>query len=335
LGLADAAVSSNEATARAAIGELRSRGPAGLDELLAAHVAALGRGPSKEPAWKRLSDAIDGVAKQKDAYASKLFWYTDLEAAKAAAAREGKAVLSLRLLGQLDCDLSCVNSRFFRTTLYPDPTVSNLLREKFVLHWSSERPVPVVTIDYGDGRVLKRTVTGNSVHYVLDATARPIDALPGLYSAEAFVKTLKESLAMVDAGPEMLRALHRAAKPVVLSKPASLSPEVVAMVKAKAPPVEAASARTVSKAFVEDPLVRLIRNLEASIAEDTVRNETVLHRQLHQWFATGQVGDMVTLNQRVYAELFLTPASDPWLGLAPADGFTALENQGLTATTRR
>ena len=35
------------------------------------------------------------------------------------------------------------------------------------------------------------------------------------------------------------------------------------------------------------------------------------------------------LNARVYANLFLTPDSDPWLGLAPADTFTGLENNGL------
>ena len=36
-----------------------------------------------------------------------------------------------------------------------------------------------------------------------------------------------------------------------------------------------------------------------------------------------------SLNSRVYAELFLTPESDPWLGLAPRNQFSALENGGL------
>jgi len=37
------------------------------------------------------------------------------------------------------------------------------------------------------------------------------------------------------------------------------------------------------------------------------------------------------LNSRVYAELFLTPESDPWLGLAPQNAFSALDNGGLSA----
>jgi hypothetical protein len=39
------------------------------------------------------------------------------------------------------------------------------------------------------------------------------------------------------------------------------------------------------------------------------------------------------LNAKVYAELFLTPDSDPWLGLVPRDTFTALEDDGLVQPT--
>jgi len=123
-----------------------------------------------------------------------LYWHTELEAAHGEARRTGRPILSLRLLGRLDEELSCANSRMFRTVLYPDPAVSRLLRESFVLHWSSERPAPVIRIDMGDGRTLTRTITGNSVHYVLDSRGRPVDAIPGLYSAARFRAELEESL---------------------------------------------------------------------------------------------------------------------------------------------
>ena len=57
-----------------------------------------------------------------------------------------------------------------------------------MLHWQSVRPVPTVTIDFGDGRKLERTLTGNSIHYILDSQGRPIDALPGLYGPQAFLR---------------------------------------------------------------------------------------------------------------------------------------------------
>ena len=87
-----------------------------------------------------------------------------------------------------------------------------------------------------------------------------------------------------------------------------------------------------TKRVVEDPIPRPVHNLQSSIAVDSVRNEYTLHRQLHGWYAAGVIGsDVEQLNERVYAELFLTPSSDPWLGLTEGDVYTALENGGVVA----
>jgi len=40
-------------------------------------------------------------------------------------------------------------------------------------------------------------------------------------------------------------------------------------------------------------------------------------------------GDVNKLNTKVYAELFLTPATDPWLGLYSAEVYTALDGGGI------
>jgi len=81
-------------------------------------------------------------------------------------------------------------------------------------------------------------------------------------------------------------------------------------------------------------MLRVIRNLERSLAEDTVRNEYVLHAKIHEWLTHSSApADVDQLNARVYADLFLTPDSDPWLGLVPRDTFTALENGGLVQAT--
>jgi len=380
-----------------AIAALRAEGPAGLQRLLDACAADLAKGPPRRgnelvrpqperraprpptaealAAWERVRAATDAVAGQRDAWASKLYWYTDLEQAKAAAEREHKPILSLRLLGRLDSDLSCANSRFFRTTLYPDPAVNELLREKFILHWSSERPVPVVTIDFGDGRTIKRTITGNSIHYVLDEQGRPIDGIPGLYAAGEFVKQLKSDLelheklanqsgpawqgtladhhqraaqaldrqwpavaargGMSDARPDRIdeQAWERLA---AMNKPDKiLSPQAVAVIAAKMPAVPAAvsARRAASKMAVESPLVAAVRRLQDSITQDTLRNEFLLHRQIHDWFCTPgtTTRDFDTLNTAVYNALFLTPRSDPWLGLAPAEVYFAIDDGGLAS----
>ena len=68
------------------------------------------------------------------------------------------------------------------------------------------------------------------------------------------------------------------------------------------------------------------------MAEDTVRNEYRLHSRLHRWLSESSIGtlDLEALNTRVYAELFLTPRTDPWLGLVNPGVYT-----GLTASTAR
>ncbi len=74
----------------------------------------------------------------------------------------------------------------------------------------------------------------------------------------------------------------------------------------------------------------MIDNFEEAAALDSIRAEYLLHWQIHAWLAESKVNSLDELNERVYAELFLTPSSDPWLGLVPADTYT-----GLGAGARR
>jgi hypothetical protein len=378
----------------------------------------------------RVEALMDQVGKQKYCSRSRLFWHTDLEAAKAAAQASGKPILSLRMLGNLDEEFSCANSRFFRTTLYANAEISAALRSGYVLHWKSVRPVPKVTIDFGDGRKLERTLTGNSIHYILTPAGEVVDALPGLYGPKAFLQKitdggeLAKKLANLPAeernatlakyhrtrfeeiGSEFASDLsrvqqagredaaaapqaqqragaepsqqaaptanlaitaNRIARPkarvesrlVAAALPAAPSPEefqdeamwqaIAALhaeesqldqasrdlIRSENPTAAVAGRLAITKRLVEDPLVRLVRSLQESIALDTVRNEYQLHRRIHGWLADAAYRPEVeTLNSRVYEEVFLTPDRDPWLGLAPADAYTALPNGGVVTSNR-
>ncbi|MFO0724695.1 MAG: hypothetical protein U1E65_13015 [Myxococcota bacterium] len=268
-----------------------------------------------------------------------LDWHQNLPAAIASATREDKPILSLRLLGRLDERLSCANSRFFRAMLYPEPRIERLLKTRFVLHWRSVRPVPVVTIDFGDGRTIRRTLTGNSVHLILAPNGRPIDALPGMYAPEAFLEGLLASLSLDpgrDLGPQ-----HRRRLQLLDARWAEAAASIGA--KADAPPTEALlealaapraprpypSARTagaiaVTKAMVEMPLLERISPVERAIALDTLRNEQLLHRQIHQRFVAGVSENEAELSDWIYRTLFLMPPEDPWLGLEPSLPFADL-----------
>jgi hypothetical protein len=438
---AQRALAENKDVAAQAIERLRSQGATGLDALIEEHAnlldeAARPADEQQQSAWKaaraRLFAAMDEVSGQRDCRASRLFWHTDLEKAKAAAKAQGKPILSLRMMGRLTDEFSCANSRFFRTTLYANADVSKTLREKFVLHWESVRPVPKVSIDFGDGRKLERTLTGNSAHYVLDKDGRVIDALPGLYSAKAFLRILASAesafhdsnkisdgdrdeffvryyndrkseiesnwasdlrrvgVELASAQPQQqapaqpAAAAPNAAPPARAAAALAVSKRVVempiinavaaqprvpsadelksatveefwpkiaalhfaeaeldaasrALIASKNPTAARAAPLAVSKVAVESPLVRMFRNLQQSIAVDTVRNEYLFRRQILEWLASGgtqAAGDVYALNERVYAELFLTPRNDPWLGLLPADTYSALDNDGVAVVER-
>jgi len=388
----------------AAVGELRALGPAGLEALRAqyaneitAHITNPTAAPDEQ--WQRITAALDAVAQQKNSYISGLYWYTDLEAAKKASKALGKPILSLRLLGKLTDEFSCANSRFFRTVLYPNDEVSSVLRDRFVLHWRSERPVPTVTIDFGDGRKLERTLTGNSIHYILDSQARPLDALPGLYGPKAFLRGLTnaEKLFQSLAGKnQQERALalriyyveqHNKistswtidTKKIGGKVPAgfkivpgqngtnAVAVSLLAMTKAitetsilrgmnhvpdelgkvtdeaawkKIADLHKDDAILDSRAFTlikyqnpsisEDDFKSLVNKFQGLVALDTVRNEYLMHTKLYTWLRDDPVRDDVEkLNKKVYDSLFLTPDSDPWLGLFATDLYTALGNGGV------
>jgi hypothetical protein len=410
--LAVQAVSENAKEATHAIAELRSMGQEGLNALFEVYRDEIGKlasgdaSVSKDESLKRLSFALDSVSQQRNSYASRLFWYTDFEKAQAAANASGKPILSLRLLGNLNEEYSCANSRFFRTVLYANKTVADVLRERFILHWKSVRPAPRVTIDYGDGRKLERTLTGNSIHYILSPDGNVIDALPGLYGPQAFLNGLSnaETVNKQIAGQneinrtQIISRYHRSRVDAIgrqwaldVGKIGGKVPESVlrdnasgesfdARVAARTAMAKAVSEVSIINAISYDvvkldqttneevwtkianlhkdnaqldeasialirkqnssdkaaavsdvQLARIVENFERYLAFDTVRNEYRMHSKLHAWLSTEtRRNDLESLNERVYKELFLTPGSDPWLGLYSPDTYSALENGGIT-----
>jgi hypothetical protein len=317
------------------------------------------------PDGARADAALDRQCRQKDCRASRLQWYTDLDEARAIAAREGKRVISLQLLGRLDEELSCANSRFFRVMLYSDPAIGRILRENFVLHWHSVRPVPVITIDIGNGRTIRQTITGNSAHFLLDAEGRVLDVLPGLYSPKAFREQLElwsqlDASALRDYHLDQLGATEKLWQRFAFARrldeaPASRAAAMRAAVKfvVERPMLNAMnldvtlrSLEPASWQFIADQVAHEVEfspeslalmrtkqdlgdaKLEAlrrTVAIDTVFNEAELHRRIHVWYVNGEVSGLTTLRERVYRELFLTPPDDPWMGLDPEAAFAALK----------
>jgi hypothetical protein len=407
--LARLAISENPSEAKPAIAELRNMGQPGVDVLFEVYGEEIKQhmAGAQNAQWSRISAALDAISRQRNSYTSRLYWYTDLNQAQLAAKETGKPILSLRLLGNLDEEYSCANSRFFRTVLYANTTVADVLRERFVLHWKSVRPAPRVTIDYGDGRKLERTLTGNSIHYILDANGRVVDALPGLYGPQGFLRGLSQAEAVtkqtagidgakraevlsryhkgqveaitkswaadaVEVGAKLpesiiqgqnsgesfdarvagrtamskavtemsiinaitydVKLLQASTDEEVWDKIAKLHGDDARLGKESIALIRSQSSTEQRAAITDEALARLVSKFEHFLAFDTVRNEYTMHATLHAWLASGQFSqlDVEKLNERVYSGIFLTPGTDPWLGLYSPDTYTALENGGIT-----
>src|SRR6185369_9873553 len=82
--------------------------------------------------------------------------------------------------------------------------------------------------------------------------------------------------------------------------------------------------------LVESALEAAVQSLERAISLDTVRNEYIFRARIHQWLASGSVQpDVAALDEKVYSELFLTPAWDAWLGLRSEGSYSGIDNDGL------
>jgi hypothetical protein len=83
--------------------------------------------------------------------------------------------------------------------LLSDTKTQQFLAERTVTAWESVGPVPTVTVDFGNGKTLKRTLGGNTVLQLLLPDGRVLDAFPGVYTPDDFRRELDPLFAMIDA----------------------------------------------------------------------------------------------------------------------------------------
>ena len=162
--------------------------------------------------------------------------------------------------------------------LLSDAKVSQYLQDNFVLAWNSVRPVPKVTIDFGDGKVLKRTLKGNTAFYVCRPDGTVVDSLPGVYQKDDFLRELKDSQQLLElSDKEVIEHHQKLGNPiaqielaeVAIGKGAVETP----VLKALAP-----SRISTSKAAVQLPLLNRLT------LQDTVRTKPSKKRSASsQW----------------------------------------------------
>src|SRR5208283_395393 len=115
-----------------------------------------------------------------------------------------------------------------RTVLFSREDIADLINQQFEACWESLRPVPLVRIDFGNGKVVTRTLHGNIATYVCTAEGQVLDILPGIYTPTVYGQRMSElallarSPALRDAGKrsELMKNYHEAQVALLESKAA-------------------------------------------------------------------------------------------------------------------
>lgn len=119
--------------------------------------------------------------------------------------------------------------------LFSSREVAGFINDTFEPAWESVRPAPQVTIDFGNGQVVRRTLRGNIATYVCGPDGVVYDVLPGIYDPAEYRKQLEALKALADSLRPVRAADTRVARlqEYHATKAAALERERVA------PPVQA------------------------------------------------------------------------------------------------
>jgi len=224
--------------------------------------------------------------------------------------------------------------------LFSHPTVANYLNEQFECAWNSVRSVPQVTVDFGNGKILNRTILGNIATWFCYADGTAFDVLPGLVDATEYIRRASQAVSLhsstVHSKQRWSAVTTYLAKPMPRrrasagrSPHADFSKSVVEdnlrrpferfPTHHAQPNAGAAPAPDPSKSMVEDNLRRPLTFVRkpSPLDDDTRYNRTVRYAQARQLLTTQpQAPTPAALRNRMFAEVLHVPLDDPFLGLA-------------------
>jgi hypothetical protein len=220
--------------------------------------------------------------------------------------------------------------------LFSNDDVAGFINGNFEATWEMVRPVPRVSIDFGNGNVVTRTLHGNIATYVCSTDGQVLDLIGGIYTSSAYLNCLREFKLLAryadqngkDRRDETLKAYHQF-QLAWLEKNQDLQLKLMPNLLdvSKAVRIEPAAKLVLFPArYREDATAgrasdnrRLDRSDDLStwkvLVDDTRANETVRRKQIHELLVqTGAVRPS-NVTRRVYKEVLHADLDDPYLGL--------------------
>lgn len=230
--------------------------------------------------------------------------------------------------------------------LFSNEEVAAYINENFEPAWESVRPVPRVTIDFGNGKVIHRTLHGNVATYACAADGRVLDVLPGIYEPKTYLARLKELKDLHryarqgrfgrlsdEVHDETVKNYHRtqataleAGDERAVFVEVEGNPRAIVRIEASLQLVMQPHRRMQTRARVargefpvetDVPKVDSIDDLPEwkALAQDTAVNETLRRRQIHKHLAELGPVPPDEIKKWLYREVLHADLDDPYLGL--------------------
>lgn len=219
--------------------------------------------------------------------------------------------------------------------LFSDETIANYINENFEASWQSVRPVPMVTVDFGDGNTIKRTLHGNIATWVCLPDGKVLDILPGVYEPKTYLEQLRQFHALATIAGEVdpsrrtvyLERYHeRQAESLTMSgqelqfQRGNRGASILAteqdtrliLRRARSEPARQIAASEAKLPDLDSP--QELANWK-ELARDTEINETVRRKQIHEKLAGIAPPQPDDLTKWLYREVLKSDLDDPYLGL--------------------
>ncbi|MDG2103635.1 MAG: hypothetical protein P8J91_07785 [Pirellulaceae bacterium] len=174
--------------------------------------------------------------------------------------------------------------------LFSNAAIATFMDNHFEPVWVSMRPVPQITIDFGNGHRIKRTLHGNVATWVCAADGTAIDVLPGTYAPEVWVqeieklKTVHEDFAAIEKSRrrQFLHDYHQTCLKLDIPSAPSFTE----------------SAESIF-----------------GLHQDTQLNQTTRRRTIHQFLGNQSPATPDLFANWLYREVLGANLEDPYLGL--------------------
>ena len=223
--------------------------------------------------------------------------------------------------------------------LFSREDVATLINYNFEASWETVRPVPIVRIDFGNGRAITRTLHGNIASYVCAADGTVTDILPGMYTPAVYRAALFElrsggSLPRTEGQrQDQLREYHldrarrlRAQPTQIVYEQPVVSPRDVGkgriefrteQIFVRAPAPRRGGPAGLAGLGPRPPRGADLAEWEL-LATDTWRNETERRLLIHDRLAQAALQRPEQLTRWLYRDVLHADLDDPYLGLGDA-----------------